>query len=551
MANFARGRVELMSIILLDCTLRDGGYYNNWDFDPELVDDYLQAMADLEVDFVEIGFRSLKNDRFKGAFAYTTDTFLRTLRIPIALKARLGVMLNGAELCPSSSDDATLEEKLAKLFAPAHESPVSLVRIACHLGEFVQCLPAAHWLSRAGYKVGFNLMQVATAGHDEIVSLVKIAQQYPLDVLYFADSLGSLEPDQTADLVKIFRSGWHGALGIHTHDNMGNAVANSLKAIEAGVTWVDSTVTGMGRGPGNAQTEFMALALAHKRSPAGQMTRLLELVNHRFKPLQASYGWGANPFYYLAGQYRIHPSYIQEMLADTRYDVSDILSVINHLKAHSGDRFSRGMLLAALNSYKGAQTGSWCPADLLEGRPVLVVGPGQTVRRHREALECWIQQQKPVVIALNTCAQLPDDLIDLRAACHPVRLMADLDKYADLPQPLITPLNALSSDEAQELTAASRIHNYGITTEAGNFSANGNYCVLPAPLVFGYVLAVVLAGKAQAVYLAGFDGYGSGDPRTHEVQSLINLYREQPAAPALISLTPTCYEISTRSVYAG
>ena len=64
---------------LLDCTLRDGGYYNDWDFEPELVQDYLLAMDALQIDFVEIGFRSLKNDGFKSGCAYTTDAFLNSL----------------------------------------------------------------------------------------------------------------------------------------------------------------------------------------------------------------------------------------------------------------------------------------------------------------------------------------------------------------------------------------------------------------------------------------------------------------------------------------
>ena len=68
-------------MILLDCTLRDGGYYNKWDFDQNLVNDYLQAMDSLQIDFVEIGFRTLNNDSFKGGFAYSTDNFLNSLNI--------------------------------------------------------------------------------------------------------------------------------------------------------------------------------------------------------------------------------------------------------------------------------------------------------------------------------------------------------------------------------------------------------------------------------------------------------------------------------------
>jgi 4-hydroxy 2-oxovalerate aldolase len=85
-------------MISLDCTLRDGGYYNNWDFEPRLVQDYLNAMDSLQIDFVEIGFRTLKNDSFKGGFAYSTDTFLNNLNIPSGLNDKIGVMINGSEI---------------------------------------------------------------------------------------------------------------------------------------------------------------------------------------------------------------------------------------------------------------------------------------------------------------------------------------------------------------------------------------------------------------------------------------------------------------------
>lgn len=117
---------------------------------------------------------------------------------------------------------------------------------------------------------------------------------------------------------------------------MGQTIANSLQAVKSGVTWVDSTVTGMGRGPGNAQTEYLILALAEFRQSQGNLTKLFELIRKHFKPMQNRYGWGANPFYYLAGQYGIHPTYIQEMLQDSRYSEEDILAVIDHLKIVGG-----------------------------------------------------------------------------------------------------------------------------------------------------------------------------------------------------------------------
>ena len=97
-------------MILLDCTLRDGGYYNNWDFETHLIQNYLYAMDSLQIDYVEIGFRSLKNDGFKGGAAYSTDTFLNSFDIPKGLINKIGVMVNGSELANSKTQISRLEK---------------------------------------------------------------------------------------------------------------------------------------------------------------------------------------------------------------------------------------------------------------------------------------------------------------------------------------------------------------------------------------------------------------------------------------------------------
>jgi 4-hydroxy 2-oxovalerate aldolase len=241
----------MKNLKLLDCTLRDGGYYNSWDFSPDLVQAYLESMTALKVDYVEIGLRSLKNEGFKGGFAYSTDHFLKALDIPNELEGKIGVMVNASELVVKTPGLVSL---LEKLFTASSKSPVSLVRIACHVYEFEQALPAASWLQDKGYRVGFNLMQIADQSDNNILHLAQKANNSPIDALYFADSMGSLNPRQVTHIVNVIRQGWKGEIGIHTHDNMAQALANSKAAVEAGVTWVDATVTGMGRGPGNVQT---------------------------------------------------------------------------------------------------------------------------------------------------------------------------------------------------------------------------------------------------------------------------------------------------------
>lgn len=531
-------------LVLLDCTLRDGGYYNNWDFSKDLIDDYLKAMHAARVDVVELGLRSLKNEGFKGACAFTTDSFIRGLEIPQGLV--VGVMVNATELL---MDELPLEVALERLFPePASSSPVAVVRIACHVHEFSKALPASSWLKERGFIVGFNLMQVADRSQEEIENLSLLASNWPLDALYFADSMGSMDPSQTAQIIGLLRKHWPGPLGIHTHDNMGMALQNTLRALDEGVTWLDSTVTGMGRGPGNAKTEYLAFELAQVRENACNLVPLTSLIQRVFKPMQHRCGWGTNTYYYLAGKYGIHPSYIQEMLGDSRYSEEDILAVIEHLRVEGGKKFSLNTLDAARHFYQGPPRGTWQPASLLKGREVLLLGTGPGVAAHREALEAYIRKARPFVLALNTQAQISADLIDARVACHPVRLLADCEAHTQLPQPLITPASMLPLD-VQNALQGKQLLDFGLVVQEGTFDFSGYYSVLPTSLVIAYALAIATCGQANRISLAGFDGYGSDDPRNLEMNKLLKLYAEHIDAAPLTSITPTCYDIPAKSVY--
>ncbi|GCL41815.1 hypothetical protein [Dolichospermum planctonicum] len=111
-------------IKLIDCTLRDGGYYNEWDFNPQLIKEYLQAMSAISVDYVELGFRSFNRKGFKGGCAYTMENFISQFDIPENLK--IGVMVNGSELVKHPDG---VVGGLGHLFKPASKSLVTLVRI--------------------------------------------------------------------------------------------------------------------------------------------------------------------------------------------------------------------------------------------------------------------------------------------------------------------------------------------------------------------------------------------------------------------------------------
>jgi 4-hydroxy 2-oxovalerate aldolase len=530
-------------ITFLDCTFRDGGYYNRWDFSNDLIRQYLHAVQSAGVNVVELGFRTSKNNGFKGPCAFTTDEFICDFVIPSDLT--ISVMVNGNELV----GEVPQAEVLERLFPnAATNSPVDLVRIACHIHEFEKALPAVTWLKSFGYKVGFNLMQVADRNKDDIKALAKLASDYPLDVLYFADSMGSMKPDHAVQIIKWFRTEWKGSMGIHTHDNLGLGLSNTLRALDEGIDWVDSTLTGMGRGPGNTRTEELAIEIAELRGRPTNMVPMMVLLREHFKPMQAKYGWGTNPYYYLAGKYGIHPTFIQEMLSDSRYSEEDVLNVIERLHVEDGKKFSLNVLETARQPYYCEPCGEWSPKEFFSGRKVLFLGAGPSVTRHRGALERFVRKNKPLVIALNTQSVIDEELIDLRVACHQLRLLADAQLYTRLPQPLITPYSMLPAD-VQISLAGKEIFDYGLNVNHLCFEFGDSHCVVPSSLAVAYALAVVTSGKATDIFLAGFDGYCADDLRNREMQYIFELYQAARGALTITAITPTRYDLNIESVY--
>jgi 4-hydroxy 2-oxovalerate aldolase len=537
-----------INIKLLDCTLRDGGYYNNWNFSPELIKDYLEAMASIQADYVEIGFRFISNNDFKGGCAFSTDSYIISLDIPHALKNKIGVMVNGSDILSQGSSKSDIYTVLETLFAPKKQSPVSLVRIACHLHEFEYCLPAVIWLKDQGYKVGFNLMQIHNANEEKIAELLKLANKHPIDVLYFADSMGSLNAQQITTIVNRFKNTWSGAIGIHAHDSMGNAVNNSMQAVSDGVSWVDCTVTGMGRGPGNAQTEYLVIELDIYRKLNTSKTKLLKLIRNHFRPLKEQYDWGINPYYFLAGKHNIHPTYVQKMIADTRYNEEDIVSVIDYLKEQGGNKFNPDVLETARHFYSDDTKGTWSPETVIKNNSVLIIGAGPGAVRHCKAIEAYVKKHNPFVIALNIQKSIAEDLINARAACHPVRVLADCNEYLSLPQPLIVPASMLPNNVKQKLKQKN-LFDFDIAIDANNFVFNNSSCTLPNLLVLSYALAIASSGKAKQILLAGFDGYGADDLRRKEIDHVFNLYQKAKGSVDFFSITDTRYEIPIKSIY--
>lgn len=288
-----------MTTKILDCTLRDGGYYTNWNFDDNLVRSMVKCLDENGIDIIELGYKSpIKG----GPYRKCNDGYIKKV-INFETKSKLAFMIDAKDFIDNDQINYGL---LDDCIGTKDKSIFSICRIAIKIKEIPQAKEIARYMSDKGYSVIVNLMGISLLRECQIIDFVieisKIAS-----VIYFADSYGNLTPTNVKKICELYKNVTDMECGIHCHDNLGLAFANSLQAIASGFSYVDTTVCGMGRGVGNTRTEQLMMYLHNDLVPS-----TLDLIKS-FEKLKTKHRWGYNTLYMFAGMNHIHPLFIQDL----------------------------------------------------------------------------------------------------------------------------------------------------------------------------------------------------------------------------------------------
>ncbi|MGL5602838.1 MAG: aldolase catalytic domain-containing protein [Silvania sp.] len=534
-------------MFILDCTLRDGGYYNNWDFQEIVVDAYLKAVSEAKIDYVELGLRNFPQSGFLGAYAYTTEQHLDTLSLPEG--PIYGVMVDAKTILKAPM---SIEEAVEKLFIPAKNSKIKLVRVAAHFNEVEHSAPIVKKLKDMGYIVGYNLMQAGGKPDHVIADKAKQAKEWGvIDVLYFADSLGNMDGTEVERILRALRTEWNGPIGIHTHNNMGKGLDNTLSAMKNDVTWLDTTITGMGRGAGNTPTENLLATLVRETNKYDP-SPIYDLVIRHFEGMQREYGWGSNLLYFLGAQNDVHPTYIQNLLSNNHYGTDEIVGAINYLSNLEGTMSYNGSVLESalnFNTDSDKPTGTDAFINKFQGKEVLVIANGSSCSRYKKSIELYIKTKKPIVLSVNLSQFIDESIVDYIVLSHNVKFLSEFEKYKSLSKPVILPKHRFSTEEMSSIVHLDII-DVGFNSNSNTFSVDE--CVVNSPydLTSAYVFGILAMANPESIKLIGFDGYEKGDSRQQEMLDIISQYKQLNDSAELISLTPTEYPISQGSIYA-
>ena len=293
-------------IKVLDCTIRDGGICNQWQFSEDQVRRTFEALVECGVEYMEVGYRT-QDGHFDpsevGPWRFCSEEDLAKVVEPGKIK--ISTMLDIGRVGPDE-------------IPPCSDSLVDVVRIATYAHQMDEALALLDHSLEQGYETFLNLMAISTLEPRDIDRALEQMAASGVHNVAIVDSFGALFPYHVRYLVHKYMNylGEGIKVGVHFHNNQQQAFANSIVAIDEGVDFVDATIHGMGRGAGNAPLELL---LFYLDNPRYDVRPVLELVDE-FASLRDELRWGYHLPYAITGYFNIHPrSGIERMAAKERY----------------------------------------------------------------------------------------------------------------------------------------------------------------------------------------------------------------------------------------
>ncbi len=282
-------------IKVLDCTIRDGGLINDHYFTDDFVRAVYQALSKSGVDYMEFGYRSSRElypPEDYGPWKYCDDDKIKQVIDGIESDLKVSVMV----------DSYRVKEQH---FAPADESPVNLIRAATYVKYIDSAIELINRCHDLGYETTCNIMAISREIEPDLIEALDQLAKTPVDVVYVVDSFGALYSEQIEYLVKLYQEHLPGKeIGIHCHNQQQLAYGNTIEAIIHNANYLDGSLYGIGRGPGNCCLELLVGFL---KNPKFNLTPLLKVIQDYLIPMRQDIEWGYIIPYMVSGILNEHP----------------------------------------------------------------------------------------------------------------------------------------------------------------------------------------------------------------------------------------------------
>lgn len=486
-------------IKLLDCTLRDGGYVNDWNFGHNNLVSVFERMVDANIDIIEIGFLDDRRP-FDINRSIMPDTD--------SVEKIYGGLDRKQAMVVGMIDYGTCKLENIK---PCSESFLDGIRVIFKKHLRKDALAYCAEIKKLGYKVFAQLVSVTTYEDDEMMDLIRLANEVKPYAVSMVDTYGLMHQENLKHYFDLLNEHLAPEIGIgyHGHNNFQMGYANCIEMASQKTDremLVDGSIYGMGKSAGNAPIELVAMHLNDCFGKDYHISQILEAIDANIMDFYKPATWGYNMFFFIAALNNCHPNYVSDLMNKRTLSVKAINQILGKLEGDKKLLYDKNYLESLYLEYQNVDVDD--TADMAEltkafaGRNVLLLGPGMNVEKQKARIESYVKENDPIIVSINFVSELfKPDYIFLSNAKRYVQLATEL----------------LQKGDEFKVIATSNV-----TKTSGKFDYTLKYATLldeDAEIIdnsFIMLLKVMIRLGVKKVALGGFDGY-MGDRRKNYV----------------------------------
>lgn len=496
---------------LLDCTLRDGGYVNDWEFGHERIVEIFERLVSSGVEFIEIGFLDERRE-----FDMNRTIFPNT---ESANKIFAGLDKGNATVLGMIDYGTCGIENLQ----PAKDTFIDGIRVIFKEHLMYDALAFCKQIQDLGYKVFAQMVSVTTYTDEKLVEYAKECNKLMPFATSMVDTYGLLDEEHLMHIFSILDKHLDPAIkeGYHAHNNfqLGYANAKAFLACDSQRDLLaDGTLYGMGKSAGNAPLELLMMYRNEKQGADYDISQVLEAIDNVIMDIYNKQYWGYNMFFYIAASNECHPNYVSYFMNKKTLSVRQITTLLNSLKPEKKLMYDAKYAEQMYIDYQQVECDDKQAVSQLKkvfsNKEVLLIGPGSNIKRQKSKVKDFIVEQRPLVVSVNYApTDIKVDYIFLTKAKRYTQLINDLQG---------------SINEGADIIATSNV-----TKTAGKFRYVLRYEdlidketeIIDNSLVM--LLKAMQVINVKEVHLAGFDGYSKSDDNYFDVSREYSYVKEK------------------------
>ncbi len=387
-------------IYLLDCTLRDGGYVNDWNFGYNNIVSIFERLADSGVDMIEIGFLDeRKQFDFNRSIMPDTESANKIY----------GHLNKKKSIIVAMIDYGTCS---IKNIQPASKTCIDAIRVIFKKHLRVEALEFCAELKNLGYKVFAQLVSVTSYSDEEMIDLIHLANKVRPYAVSMVDTYGLMHQNNLQHYFDLMDNLLDDeiSVGYHGHNNFQMGYANCISMIDFTCNTkrnliVDGSLYGMGKSAGNTPIELIAMHINHLFPERYNTYQMLEAIDSIIMEFCGSTEWGYNLFYFIAASNDCHPSYVSFLLKKKTLSVKSVNEILRSISKEKALLYDEKYIESKYLDYQANEINDDFDIERLKtkfsGKKVLLLGPGDSLLSDISFVNEYIEKEKPIIVSIN------------------------------------------------------------------------------------------------------------------------------------------------------